>query len=100
MVLASWTLKADLISAHVCRLLNYMKRRGHAIVVPRNDDPTVEELPWIDLTSNYVLRSLEKLPKQGSKRPWRLYQNYVRDLLSLRFGKVADKALSFSTTAR
>ncbi len=96
---ASWTLKADLVSEHMCRLLNRMQSRGWTTVAPRRD-PDVTPEPWLDLSSNYILRSLDTLPKQGSKRPWKLYQNYIRDLLTLRFGTVADKALEFSTPKR
>jgi monooxygenase len=92
---ASWTLKVDLTSAYVCRLLNHMERNGETSCTPRRD-PTVEELPLLDFASGYVLRALELMPKQGSKQPWRLYQNYVLDLLTLRFGKVDDGTMEFS----
>lgn len=92
---ASWTLKADLTSEYVCRLLNYMDAHGYAVATPRRDR-TVEERPLIDFTSGYVQRALDKLPKQGSKRPWKLYQNYVLDLLTLRFGRLDDGAIEFA----
>jgi monooxygenase len=93
---ASWTLKADLISAYAARLINYMDRRGYAACTPRLRDPSVTPEPLIDFSSGYVLRAVEQLPHQGSKKPWKLYQNYVRDLLSLRFGSVDDGALEFA----
>jgi cation diffusion facilitator CzcD-associated flavoprotein CzcO len=92
---ASWTLKCDLVAQHVCRLLNYMAAHGYVQVTPRRTDPAVEELPAIDFTSGYVQRALPSLPKQGSRAPWRLHQNYVKDLLTLRFGRVDDPALEF-----
>ena len=92
---ASWTLKADLTCAYVCRLLNYMDRHRYRQCMPRNNDPSLQEAPLIDLSSGYVLRSLDRFPKQGSKAPWRLYQNYVLDLLSLRFGRVDDSGMTF-----
>jgi monooxygenase len=94
---ASWTLKCDLTCEYVCRLLNHMARHGHRQCTPRNNDPSVTEEPWIDFSSGYVQRSLALFPKQGSKAPWRLYQNYARDLMSLRFGKVDDGVMTFSS---
>jgi len=91
---ASWTLKCDLTAAYVARLLNYMERRGYVQCTPRRD-PAVEPQPLIDFSSGYIQRVIDHLPRQGSKKPWRLYQNYVRDLLSLRYGAVDDKALEF-----
>ena len=93
---ASWTLKADLTAEYVCRLLNFMARKGYRYCMPRNTDSTVAEQPIIDLASGYVLRALDKLPKQGSKYPWKLYQNYVLDLMSLRHGPVRDPSMLFS----
>jgi len=93
---ASWTLKADLVCEYVCRLLNRMDRGGFRQCTPRNGDPTLKEEPWVNFSSGYIQRALAKQPKQGSKRPWKLYQNYVLDLLSLRFGSMRDKAMVFS----
>ena len=91
---ASWTLKCDLVAEHVCRLLNYMRRRGFVRVTPRRD-PAVREESVLSFSSGYVQRALPSLPKQGSRAPWRLHQNYVKDLLALRLGRVADRALEF-----
>jgi monooxygenase len=93
---ASWTLKCDLTCEYVCRLLAHMDERGLGTVVPVNHDPSVEPVPFIDFSSGYVLRSIDKFPKQGSKAPWRLYQNYARDIVSLKFGAVEDGALEFA----
>jgi monooxygenase len=93
---ASWTLKCDLTCEYVCRLINYMDRHGYRQCVARNFDPTVAEVPWIDFSSGYVQRSIAKMPKQGSKRPWRLYQNYALDIVTLRFGKVDDGVMQYS----
>jgi monooxygenase len=91
---ASWTLKCDLIAQHVCRLLNYMERKGYTQVTPRRD-PAMAKTPIFDFTSGYVQRALAHLPHQGTAAPWRLYQNYVKDLFALRYGRVADPALEF-----
>jgi len=96
---ASWTLKADLTCEYVCRLLNHMRRGGYAAVAPRRD-PSVGDEPLLDFTSGYVLRALHMLPKQGTKRPWKLRQNYALDLLTLRFGAVDDGVLEFTRRDR
>ncbi len=97
---ASWTLKCDLTCQYVCRLLNYMQKKGIAYCVPRNDDASVTEQPWVDFSSGYFQRAMHILPKQGSKAPWRLYQNYPKDIMMLRFGKLDDGVLQFSRMAQ
>jgi cation diffusion facilitator CzcD-associated flavoprotein CzcO len=92
---ASWTLKADLVSEYVCRILGHMDRGGFRICMPRNDDPTLTEEPWVSFSSGYIQRALKQQPKQGSRRPWKLHQNYALDLLSLRFGSIRDRAMTF-----
>ncbi len=93
---ASWTLKADLTGEYICRLLNTMARQGSRQCTPRLTDPTVKEESWIDFSSGYIQRSLEKFPTQGNKKPWRLHQNYALDLITLRFGAVDDGTMVFS----
>ena len=93
---ASWTLKADLTCEYVCRLIRHMDRTGAKKCVPQLRDPTVTPEPYVDFSSGYFQRSLDKLPKQGSKKPWKLYQNYALDILSLKFGAVEDEAMEFS----
>ncbi len=92
---ASWTLKCDLTCAFVCRLLNHMAAHGYGACTPRRD-PSVCELPFNDFSSGYILRALDRFPKQGARAPWRLYQNYLLDILSLRFGRLEDGVLEFS----
>lgn len=96
---ASWTLKCDLTCGYVCRVLNHMDRHGWRQCMPRNTDPALTPQPWIDFSSGYVQRSVGKFPKQGSRAPWRLYQNYARDIVSLRFGAVDDGVMAFSNRA-
>jgi len=93
---ASWTLKVDLVSRYVCRLLNYMDAKGFTQCVPRRTDPTITAEPLIDFSSSYVQRAIQSFPKQGSRQPWKLYQNYIRDILMLRFTRVADGTMEFS----
>jgi cation diffusion facilitator CzcD-associated flavoprotein CzcO len=95
---ASWTLKADLTATFVCRLIRHMSAHGYSIAVPRRD-PRVAAGPFLDFTSGYVTRALDMLPRQGSERPWRVYQNYLLDLLTLRFGRIDDGVLQFSRDA-
>jgi monooxygenase len=94
---ASWTLKADLTSEYVCRLLRHMDEHGHSRCMPVNRDPTVTPQPFLDFTAGYVLRSLHQFPKQGSKTPWRLRQNYALDIKALRFDPIDDGAMVFSS---
>jgi len=92
---ASWTLKCDLTCAYVCRLLNHMDARGYAACVAEVSDHAIGEEPFIDFSSGYVRRSIDKFPKQGSRPPWRLFQNYALDVLSLRFSQLEDGVLRF-----
>jgi cation diffusion facilitator CzcD-associated flavoprotein CzcO len=96
---ASWTLKVDLTAEYVCRLLNHMDEQGRQIATPVNDDPSVTEEPILDFSSGYVLRALHLFPKQGSRAPWKLRQNYPRDVMTLRFGPVAGEGMVFSNPA-
>jgi monooxygenase len=95
---ASWTLKCDLTAAYVCRLLNHMQRRGYDWCAPRRNDPTITEEPIVNFNSGYVLRALQTLPRQGSRKPWRLYQNYALDLLTFKRGSIEDGTLEFGKT--
>jgi monooxygenase len=95
---ASWTLKCDLTCEYACRLINHMDEHGYRQATPRLS-PNTPTQPFIDLKSGYVLRSLDKFPKQGVRAPWRLYQNYARDILTLRYGAIEDGALEFSNPA-
>ena len=97
---ASWTLKSDLVSAYVARLISYMDRHGYDQCTPRRRDPAAVPEPFLDFSSGYIVRALDQLPRQGSKKPWRLYQNYVLDLISLRYGPVNDSALEFKRRRR
>lgn len=95
---ASWTLKADLVAQYVCRLLKRMDAHGTPICTPQPPGTTEPTEPIIDLKSGYVLRSIAELPKQGARAPWRLHQNYMKDVRLLRRGPV-DDAMEFSHAA-
>jgi monooxygenase len=91
---ASWTLKCDLVSQYVCRLLEYMERHDRQICVPLAP-ASPERRPLIDLTAGYVRRSEHLLPKQGPRAPWRLHQNYPRDLVLMRYRRLQDAGIRF-----
>jgi monooxygenase len=92
---ASFTLKCELTSAYVCRLLNHMAAKGHAWCMPHRPESGIVEEPAINLSSGYIQRASGILPKQGSQKPWKLYQNYALDLAALRFGTVEDGTMEF-----
>ncbi len=96
---ASWTLKGDLTCQWVCRVLNHMDQHGYTQCVAPTPSPAVGRRPMIDLTAGYVMRSIESFPKQGDRAPWRLYQNYPRDVLLLRRGALEDGELEFRASA-
>lgn len=93
---ASWTLKSDLTARWVCRLLNRMDKEGAAVVTPVLGPATVERKPMLDFSSGYVQRAQPHMPKQGAAAPWKVHQNYPRDVLALRFGSLDDGVLRFS----
>jgi cation diffusion facilitator CzcD-associated flavoprotein CzcO len=88
---ASFTLKCDLVSQYLCRLLNHMDTHGYRVATPRDPDPSLPREPFIDLKSGYVLRALDQLPKQGQSQPWRLHQNYARDIRLFKHGPIDDE---------
>src|ERR1700733_14335681 len=92
---ASRTLKCDLTAEYVCRMLKYMDKNGFTQCTARVTDPTIKRERVLDFTSSYVQRALDTLPSQGSKPPWRLHQNYVKDLAMLRYGKLNDGTMEF-----
>ena len=93
---ASWTLKADLASVFVCRLLDHMQRTGTRQCLPRIDEPGMPLQPWVDFSSGYFQRAMDRMPRQGVKKPWKLNQNYLSDLMTLRFGALDDGVMRFS----
>ena len=92
---ASWTLKADLTAEYLCRLIHYMHKHTLDIAIPQPDS-AVKPRSFLDFTSGYVQRAAQQLPKQGDKKPWRLYQNYLLDLLTIRYSRIDDGVLLLS----
>jgi cation diffusion facilitator CzcD-associated flavoprotein CzcO len=95
---ASWTLKADLVSEYFCRLLRHMDAHGYDQFTPLAPDPSEPTKPFMDLMSNYVMRSIDAFPRQGTRAPWQLHQNYLRDVRLLRRGTLEDEGIRFSRT--
>lgn len=93
---ASWTLKCDLTAQYVCKLLQHMDAHGYKRCMPHNDDPTVRPEPLLDFSSGYVVRSIDKFPRQGNAAPWRVHQNYALDRFAMRHQPVADGVMQFA----
>jgi monooxygenase len=96
---ASWTLKADLTAAYVCRLLRHMDRHGYAVAMPQRD-PNVVAQPFLSFTSGYVQRAGGILPQQGVRPPWKVHQSYFADMLTIRWDRIADGVMQFKAAAK
>lgn len=92
---ASWTLRSDLASRYICRVLNYMDENGYKMCVARHVARSVAKRPLLDMTAGYVLRAADVLPKQGPGAPWQMKQNYILDLFNLRYSALEDGTLTF-----
>ena len=92
---ASWTLKCDLNCYFVAKVLNHLRENNYQSCTPRFDNERFRTEPLLDFDSNYIKRAADIMPKQGSSAPWKVHQNYVRDLFSLRFSSVKDEFLEF-----
>lgn len=97
---ASWTLKCELTAAYFARLIKHMRAKGLDTFAAHHEGPAPEARSALDLTSGYVQRAADVLPKQGSRHPWRVHNNYVRDLMATRFSGLADDAMQFGRVAR
>lgn len=92
---ASWTLKSDLNCQFFVKVLNHMKRTNVEVCTPRFPHETMEKIRLLDFDANYILRAADKLPKQGTSGPWKVEQNYIRDLMALGYGSPKDKYLEY-----
>jgi len=97
---ASWTLRADLASTFVCRILNHMKRRGYRTCTPECDSASMEAKPLLNLSSGYVMRAAADVPKQGGKKPWVIRQNYILDMMMMKVSRMEDGVLRFGSDIR
>ena len=94
---ASWTLKADLTSEYVCRLLKYMKKNDYQVVCPQEPLELEESRDFLtDFSSGYLQRAAEIQPRQGKEKPWVNLQDYVKDWFDIKFRKLNDGNLHFS----
>jgi monooxygenase len=92
---ASWTLKCDLNAHFVTKVLNYMQKKGFKVCTPRFDHEHLHTERLLDFDAGYILRAADVLPKQGSKKPWKVYQNYLKDFFSLKYSSAKDKYLEY-----
>jgi monooxygenase len=94
---ASWTLRSELTASYVCRLLDYMARRGYQQCRPTLSKQAGTRQPLVDFSSGYVQRGVQRFPGQGSRAPWRVRQNYLWDRISSRFARFSEGSLAFSS---
>jgi len=92
---ATWTLKCELSCQYIIRLMKYMDKKGHEVCTPKIDITKNKEKPLLDLTSSYILRAQDQLPKQGDKKPWTVHQNYILDSIALKMRRIKSKSLKF-----
>ena len=92
---ASWTLRADLTWQSVCRLLNHMRDHGYTSATPVYDGDPDAGGSVFGLSSGYVQRAADQLPKQGTAQPWIVRQNYLRDVATFRHGEI-EESIEFS----
>ena len=96
---ASWTLKADLTSEYVCRLLNLMDEKGATSAMPYLAAFPNETEPFVDFSSGYFARVMDQFPRQHTEAPWKLHQNYFTDRKNLRELPIEDGVMQFNTPA-
>jgi monooxygenase len=92
---ASWTLKCDMTNQYTCRLINYMAENGYKQCMPVQKDPDLVLKPFLDFTPGYVMRVIDKLPKMGDKKPWKIEQNYFYDRKMFENGSLDDGILVY-----
>ncbi len=92
---ASWTLKADLTSQYLCRMIKRMDKKGYKAVIP-GEPEAVDQEAIIGLKSGYVERAAAIMPKQGTKTPWRNRDNYLQDYFAIKWTRLEDGVLTFS----
>ena len=92
---ASWTLKCELTTQYMCRLLNHMHTTGERQCMPINHDPSLVAESLLPLSAGYIQRSEHLFPKQGQRFPWQVYQSYLRDYRAMKLSSVADGTMAF-----
>jgi monooxygenase len=92
---ASWTLKADLSSEYLCKLINLMDKKNCKSVIPRYKGKGKGKQIMTELESGYIDRAKDLLPYNGDKKPWKIDQHYIKDVISFRYSKMQDGHLEF-----
>jgi len=92
---ASWTLKTDLLGRFACRLINYMRKERFDYCTPVLPNNSMNQNPLMSLSSGYIVRAIDSIPKAGPKSPWRTSQNYFRDYIELRLKSINNNDLKF-----
>src|SRR6202035_5429624 len=92
---ASWTLKVDLVSAYVSRIVAFMAAGGYRTVTPRRPAGPMRTAPFIEMSSGYFQRARDLLPLQGDRAPWRVQQQYFKEAALYR-GPVDTENLEFT----
>ncbi len=97
---ASWTLKAELTCEYAMRIANHLRALGMRQATPRNTDGAAGEAPMLDLTSGYIQRAKDRMPRQGERFPWKVYQSFLQDYRATRRSEVDDGVMSFTNPTR
>ncbi|MDM1764794.1 MULTISPECIES: NAD(P)/FAD-dependent oxidoreductase [Acinetobacter] len=93
---ASWTLKVDVVADYLCRLFNFMDKKGYdEVIAPTDHSAILEETVMGEMSSGYIARAADQLPKQGTKAPWMATHNYLADRKELKNAKFEDGVLKF-----
>ncbi|OTG67446.1 flavin-containing monooxygenase [Acinetobacter silvestris] len=93
---ASWTLKVDIAADYICRLINYMDKKGYDVVIPQGDaTELLEDTVMGSLSSGYIARAIDVMPKQGKHAPWKVTNNYLADRKELKHASFEDDVLKF-----
>ncbi len=93
---ASWTLKVDIACEYLCRLFNYMDGKGYTYVIPKDYEGCATDESVMGLASGYLQRAKKRMPKQGTKAPWRVNNDYMGDVPVLKFAPINDGILEFA----
>ena len=93
---ASWTLKVDIAADYVCRLLNFMEQKGYDEVIAEGESSALlEDTIMGGLSSGYIARASDVMPKQGKYAPWKVTNNYFADRKDLKEADFNDSILKF-----
>ena len=93
---ASWTLKVDIAAEYICRMINYMDKNGYDEVIAQGDQTELmEDTVMGSLSSGYIARAADVMPKQGKHAPWNVTNNYLADRKVLKNARFDDGVLEF-----